>query len=92
MKLLLINSLYPPHCVGGYEIRCKDVVKGLKRLAHHEEPGNLHQDCKADIEDIGLLQYQTNLAQFREAADQKDDGEQEDEGNDEFFQSEWSCN
>lgn len=34
MKLLVVTASYPPHEVGGYEIRCKDVVDGLLRKGH----------------------------------------------------------
>jgi glycogen(starch) synthase len=29
MKLLVITAFYPPYHIGGYEMRCKDVVDGL---------------------------------------------------------------
>ena len=34
MKLLVITSSYPPHQIGGYEIRCRDVVEALKKRGH----------------------------------------------------------
>lgn len=89
-----VDKIYRSHHAGQWDyffIDLQDVVKGLEGPAHHEEPGNLHQNCQADVEEIGLLQDQANLAQFREPADQKNDGEQEDEGSDEFFQCVWSC-
>jgi glycosyltransferase involved in cell wall biosynthesis len=34
MKILVVTNLYPPHHQGGYELRCKQVVDHLHRLAH----------------------------------------------------------
>ena len=34
MKLLVISPFYPPLHMGGYEIRCKEVVDGLIRRGH----------------------------------------------------------
>ncbi|MFT3990858.1 MAG: glycosyltransferase family 4 protein [Luteolibacter sp.] len=34
MKILVINNLYPPHEIGGYEIRCRDICERLKQSGH----------------------------------------------------------
>lgn len=34
MKLLVISPFYPPLHLGGYEIRCKEVIDGLTRRGH----------------------------------------------------------
>lgn len=34
MKILCISNLYPPHCLGGYEILCKQVCDRLARRGH----------------------------------------------------------
>jgi glycogen(starch) synthase len=34
MKILAITNLYPPHEIGGYELRCRDVCDRLKSLGH----------------------------------------------------------
>ncbi len=34
MKILVLTNLYPPHAVGGYEERCRDVVEGLRERGH----------------------------------------------------------
>lgn len=34
MKLLVITTSYPPHQVGGYEVRCGEVIEGLKQRGH----------------------------------------------------------
>jgi len=34
MKLLVVASFYPPHQIGGYEIRCKQVVDDLVKRGH----------------------------------------------------------
>ncbi len=34
MKILVISNLYPPHEIGGYEIRCRDVCGRLKSYGH----------------------------------------------------------
>jgi len=34
MKVLAVSNLYPPYYVGGYELRCRDVVEALKERGH----------------------------------------------------------
>ena len=34
MKILVLTNLYPPHAIGGYEERCRDVVEGLREKGH----------------------------------------------------------
>ncbi|MEI6673603.1 MAG: glycosyltransferase family 4 protein [Verrucomicrobiota bacterium] len=34
MKILVITNLYPPHEIGGYEIRCRSVCERLQALGH----------------------------------------------------------
>ncbi len=34
MKVLVLSNLYPPHYVGGYELRCRDVVEALVGKGH----------------------------------------------------------
>jgi glycosyltransferase involved in cell wall biosynthesis len=34
MKILVISNLYPPHEIGGYEIRCRDVCARLRAYGH----------------------------------------------------------
>jgi glycogen(starch) synthase len=34
MKILTITNLYPPHEIGGYELRCRDICDRLKALGH----------------------------------------------------------
>ncbi len=34
MKILVISNLYPPHEIGGYELRCRDVVERLRSAGH----------------------------------------------------------
>lgn len=34
MRLLVVIASYPPHQMGGYEIRCHDVVEALKQRGH----------------------------------------------------------
>lgn len=34
MKILVLSNLYPPYQLGGYEIGCRNVVNGLRRLGH----------------------------------------------------------
>lgn len=34
MKILVISNLYPPHEIGGYEIRCRDVIERLRAAGH----------------------------------------------------------
>lgn len=37
MKLLVFTTFYPPHAFGGYELRCRDVVDGLRAREHKVE-------------------------------------------------------
>ena len=34
MKILVISNLYPPHYVGGYELRCQQITEALRRRGH----------------------------------------------------------
>jgi glycosyltransferase involved in cell wall biosynthesis len=34
MKVLVLSNLFPPHYVGGYELRCRDVVEALVAKGH----------------------------------------------------------
>ncbi|MBA3242660.1 MAG: glycosyltransferase family 4 protein [Acidobacteria bacterium] len=34
MRILVISNLYPPHHLGGYEMACREVVKGLSARGH----------------------------------------------------------
>lgn len=34
MKILVITNLYPPHEIGGYELRCRDSCEKLRELGH----------------------------------------------------------
>ena len=34
MRILIISNLFPPEVLGGYEILCEQVVRGLLRLGH----------------------------------------------------------
>lgn len=34
MKILVINNLYPPHYLGGYELHCEQVSEGLRARGH----------------------------------------------------------
>jgi glycosyltransferase involved in cell wall biosynthesis len=34
MRILIVSNLYPPHYVGGYEIRCAQVAEELQKAGH----------------------------------------------------------
>ena len=34
MKILVISNLYPPHSIGGYEERCRQIVDRLIERGH----------------------------------------------------------
>ncbi len=34
MKILVLTNLYPPHNIGGYELRCRDVTESLCHRGH----------------------------------------------------------
>lgn len=52
MKILIISNLYPPHEIGGYETRCRDMVDHLSSRGHevrvltsdHRVPGRSGTD------------------------------------------------
>lgn len=53
MRILVVTNLYPPHHIGGYELRCRDVCQRLEAFGHdvriltsqHRVPG-----CEAPSE------------------------------------------
>lgn len=47
MRILAISNLYPPHCLGGYEIRCQQVCKGLTARGHAIAVIASTQNCSA---------------------------------------------
>jgi len=34
MRILVVSNLFPPHYIGGYELRCQVVVQGLRARGH----------------------------------------------------------
>lgn len=34
MRILVLSNLYPPHYVGGYELRCRDITEALHARGH----------------------------------------------------------
>jgi len=34
MKMLVVSNLYPPHYIGGYELRCQCIVDDLRTRGH----------------------------------------------------------
>lgn len=34
MRILILSNLYPPHYVGGYELRCRDITEALHQRGH----------------------------------------------------------
>jgi glycogen synthase len=34
MRILVLSNLYPPHYIGGYELRCRDVTEALRERGH----------------------------------------------------------
>ena len=34
MRILVLSNLYPPHYVGGYELRCRDITEALQERGH----------------------------------------------------------
>ena len=35
IRILVLSNFYPPYHIGGYELRCRSVVDGLRRRGHH---------------------------------------------------------
>lgn len=52
MKILVLTNLYPPHEIGGYELRCRDITERLRSRGHeiqvltsdHYVPGRPGED------------------------------------------------
>jgi len=36
MRILVLTNLYPPHYVGGNQLRCRDITEALKERCHAE--------------------------------------------------------
>lgn len=53
MKILVISNLYPPHEIGGYELRCADVCNRLMDRGHNIRvlTSNHHLDGRAQLDD-----------------------------------------
>ena len=34
MRILVLSNLYPPHYIGGYELRCRDITEALRQRGH----------------------------------------------------------
>lgn len=56
MKILVITNLYPPHEIGGYEIRCRDVCQRLHAAGHeiHVLTSDHHLPGGADVAEPGI--------------------------------------
>jgi glycosyltransferase involved in cell wall biosynthesis len=48
MKILVISNLYPPHYIGGYELRCQVVVEALRAKGHEVEVLTSNHGITAD--------------------------------------------
>lgn len=61
MKILAISNLFPPHCLGGYEIRCQQVSQGLVARGHSVTILASTQNCAAPVveEQDGITVHRT---------------------------------
>ena len=51
MKILVINDLYPPDVVGGYELRCHEAVDWLSKRGHEVEVLTTESGINDDVYD-----------------------------------------
>ncbi len=56
MRIVVVSNLYPPHGVGGYELRCRAYVDGLRRRGHdvHVVTSRLDDDDQTDPDPPGI--------------------------------------
>ena len=56
MKILVLTNLYPPQSVGGYELRCRATVQGLKALGHqcHVVTSDFYREELPEVKEAGI--------------------------------------
>ncbi len=55
MKILVVSNLYPPHAIGGYEERCRQITEGLAARGHEMRVLTSHHGLPApDVDDQGI--------------------------------------
>lgn len=57
MRILVLSNLYPPHYVGGYELRCQQVTEALRQRGHEvlvltSDYGVNHQEPAAESGEV----------------------------------------
>lgn len=52
MRIVVLTNLYPPYYVGGYEIRCQDVVEQLRARGHHVVVLTSQYGCQENEQDV----------------------------------------
>ncbi len=60
MKILAITASYPPHHAGGYELRCRNVIEGLRIRGHDIRLITTHcpeKNCNLHTEELATFRY-----------------------------------
>ncbi len=69
MKILIVSNLYPPHYVGGYELRCSQVGEFLHKAGHdvrvltssYRQPTEANGSTKCGGESVGGIPVERSL-------------------------------
>ena len=67
MKILIVSNLYPPHYLGGYELRCAEVAEALVKSGHEVKVLTSRYGCNSKRprqENIGGVQVERALGQY----------------------------
>jgi glycogen synthase len=72
MRVLIVSNLYPPHYVGGYELRCSRVAEWLRRAGHevrvltssYRLPGRPTDPLKNGVELVNEVPVERSLRYY----------------------------
>jgi glycogen synthase len=76
LKILIVSNLYPPHYLGGYELRCALVAEGLRWAGHDIRV----LTSRFGLEPTGRLEDRVNGVRVQRALGQYDVGAQDPVG------------
>ncbi len=67
MKILIVSNLYPPHYIGGYELRCAQVAEALSGAGHQVKVLTSRYGCDSENvyeEEINGVRIERSLGQY----------------------------
>ncbi len=72
MKILIVSNLYPPHYLGGYELRCSQVAEYLQKAGHevrvltssYRLPSDGNSSIKCLDEHVGTIPVERSLRYY----------------------------